>query len=214
MRCSIAPRERPGCRSTTAAVSASDSRSTPAWSSSATARPRRRGGSNACWGTPPPPASCVTPMPAMKTPSPARASTSSSCRACPDSSRGFCRAHRLGTKLLGEPRLERREFRAGLDGVVAWMWQIDRHFGLDPPGPGGHHQHARAEKDRLLDVVGHEQHGLALALPDAKQKLLHQRAGLVVERAERLVEQEDGGIVGERARDGGGLLPTPRGLPG
>ena len=63
-----------------------------------------------------------------------------------------------------------------------------------------------AEEDRLLDVVGDEQHGLALALPDAEQHFLHQRAGLVVERAERLVEQQDRRIVGERARDRGALL--------
>ena len=63
-----------------------------------------------------------------------------------------------------------------------------------------------ADEDRLLDVVGDEQHGLALALPDAEQQFLHQRAGLVVERAERLVEQQDLGIVGERARDRGALL--------
>ena len=63
-----------------------------------------------------------------------------------------------------------------------------------------------AEEDRFLDVVGDEQHRLALALPDAEQQLLHQPAGLVVEGAEGLVEQQDGGIVGERAGDGRALL--------
>src|SRR5882757_1763816 len=54
--------------------------------------------------------------------------------------------------------------------------------------------------------MGDEQHGLALTLPDAEQQFLHQRAGLVVERTERLVEQEDRRIVGERARNGRALL--------
>src|SRR5262249_55025668 len=51
-----------------------------------------------------------------------------------------------------------------------------------------------------------EQYRLALALPDAKQKLLHERARLVVERAERLIEQKNCRIVGERARNRGALL--------
>ena len=86
------------------------------------------------------------------------------------------------------------------------MRQVDRDLGLDAAGPRAHDDDAAAEEDRLLDVVGDEQHGLLLALPDAEQQLLHQRAGLVVERAERLVEQQDLGIVGERARDRGALL--------
>src|SRR5207237_5504928 len=36
--------------------------------------------------------------------------------------------------------------------------------------------------------------------------LLHQHTGLVVERAERLVEQQDLGIIGERTRNGAALL--------
>src|SRR5207237_297208 len=35
---------------------------------------------------------------------------------------------------------------------------------------------------------------------------LHQHTGLVVERAERLVEQQDLGIIGERTRNGAALL--------
>src|SRR5262249_12219179 len=70
------------------------------------------------------------------------------------------------------------------------------------------------EEDRLLDVMGDEQHCLALAFPDAEQELLHQRAGLVVERAERLVEEENRWIVGESARDRGALLHAARELLG
>ena len=64
-------------------------------------------------------------------------------------------------------------------------------LGLDAARARAHDDDAAAEEDRLLDVVGDEQHGLALALPDAEQQFLHQRARLVVERAERLVEQQD-----------------------
>ena len=41
------------------------------------------------------------------------------------------RQHRLGPDLLGQSRLERGEFRAGLDGVVARMRQVDGDVGLD-----------------------------------------------------------------------------------
>src|SRR3954471_15520958 len=118
----------------------------------------------------------------------------------------FRRQHRLDSDLLRQPRLERGEFRAGLDGVMPRMRQVDRDLGLNAPRSRRHDQHARTEKDRLLDVMGHEQHGLTLAFPDAQQQFLHQRARLVVERAERLVEQKDGRFVGERPRDGGSLL--------
>ncbi len=46
--------------------------------------------------------------------------------------------------------------------------------------------------------------------PDAEEKLLHQRAGLVVECAEGLVEEQDLRIVGERAGDGRALLHAAR----
>jgi hypothetical protein len=47
---------------------------------------------------------------------------------------------------------------------------------------------------------------LRCALPDAEQQFLHQGARLVVERAERFVQQQDLRIVGERARNRGALL--------
>src|SRR5262245_11229170 len=52
----------------------------PAWWSCATARRRRRGGSNASYGTTPRAASCATPTPATRTRSPAPDNTSSTCQ--------------------------------------------------------------------------------------------------------------------------------------
>ena len=78
--------------------------------------------------------------------------------------------------------------------------------GLDAAGPRRHHRHAVGEIDRLLHVVGDEDHGLGRALPDAEQLGLHQAARLGVERAERLVHQQDLRVDGERARDRGALL--------
>ena len=63
----LRPAARPGCRSTTAAASAWAIRSTPAWSSCATAPKPRRGASRACCGTTRRPASCATPTRATRT---------------------------------------------------------------------------------------------------------------------------------------------------
>jgi hypothetical protein len=57
-----------------------------------------------------------------------------------------------------------------------------------------------------VHVVGHEDHGLAGLLPDARELCLHQAAGLPIQRAERFVHQQHAGIEGERARDRGALL--------
>ena len=89
---------------------------------------------------------------------------------------------------------------------MARMRQVDGDIRLDAAGPRRHHDDARGHEDRLLDVVGDEQHRLLAPLPDAEQQFLHQPARLVVERAERLVQQQDLGIVGERAGDRGALL--------
>src|SRR5262249_38917934 len=85
---------------------------------------------------------------------------------------------------------------------------------LDAPGPRRHHRHAIGEIDCLLYVVGHEDYGLRRALPDAQQLGLHEAAGLGVERAERLVHQQDLRIESERARDRGALPPAAPQLAG
>ena len=48
--------------------------------------------------------------------------------------------------------------------------------------------------------MGDEQHGLVGILPNPEQELLHQRAGLAVERAKGLVHEQNFRIIGERAR--------------
>ena len=48
-----------------------------------------------------------------------------------------------------------------------------------------------AKGQRLAEIVGDEQHGLALALPEAQQHRMHVELGVGVERAERLVHQQD-----------------------
>src|SRR5919201_1517974 len=50
---------------------------------------------------------------------------------------------------------------------------VNRHRGADATRPARHHVNHVAEEDRLLDVVGHEQNGLAIALPEIGEQLLH-----------------------------------------
>ena len=94
----------------------------------------------------------------------------------------------------------------GLEDVRVVLVELGVDDGLDAAGPRRHHRDAVGEIDRLLHVVGDEDHGLGRALPDAQQLGLHQAARLRVERAERLVHQQDVRIEGERARDRGALL--------
>src|SRR3989344_118254 len=122
------------------------------------------------------------------------------------------RRHGFGADLFGEARLEVHELGAGLDRVMARVRQVHRQLGLDATGPGAEHGHAVGHEDGFVDVVGDEKHRLALGLPDAQQQLLHEHAGLVVERAEGLVHQQDLGVVGQRARNGGALLHAARQL--
>ena len=66
------------------------------------------------------------------------------------------------------------------------------------------------QRQRLAEVVGDEQHGLALALPDLEQGLVHLELGVGVERAERLVHQEDLGLHDERAHQRHALAHAAR----
>ena len=80
-------RARPGCRCTTAAGSASASRSTPAWSSSPRARRSPASGSSGCSPTTRAPACCGTPTPATRSPSARPARSASASRSTPSTHR-------------------------------------------------------------------------------------------------------------------------------
>ena len=57
-----------------------------------------------------------------------------------------------------------------------------------------HDHDAVRQRDRLLEVVGNEQHRLAIGAPQLQQQIAHDLPGLGIERAERLVHQQDLGI--------------------
>ena len=56
-----------------------------------------------------------------------------------------------------------------------------------------------------LEVMGDEDHGLALLLPQLEQLVLQDQPRLRVERTERLVHEHDFGIVDQRADNIGAL---------
>ncbi len=51
-------------------------------------------------------------------------------------------------------------------------------------------QHPVGQRDGFVDVVGHEQHTEAVLTPEVEQQRAHAQPGQRVERAERLVEQQ------------------------
>src|SRR3989441_2674422 len=85
---------------------------------------------------------------------------------------------------------------------------------LDPPGARRHDGDPRREEERLVQAMGHEDHGLARPAPDVEEPLAHEHARLLVEGAERLVHQEDLRVDGERAADRDALLHAPGELAG
>ena len=108
----------------------------------------------------------------------------------------------------------RRAPRTGrlADGEVAAARQVDRHDLAHAAGIGRQHQHLLAEEHRLVDRVGDEQDRGAGLLPDAAQLLVQPVARDLVERAERLVHQQQRGPAEQRARDRDALAHAAREL--
>ncbi len=76
----------------------------------------------------------------------------------------------------------------------------------------GHDDDAVAQVDGLLDVVGDEDHGALVLLPDRQGLLLHGVAGLRIECAERLVHQQHIRAVRPGAGEAHALLHAAREL--
>src|SRR5690606_1915128 len=96
---------------------------------------------------------------------------------------------------LGGPR------EPGVDegrGVVALRGQARLERLDDPPGAGAHHDDPAAEEDRLRHRVGDEDDRRAGLAPDAVHLDVHLLARERVERAERLVHEQDARLVQQR----------------
>jgi hypothetical protein len=92
------------------------------------------------------------------------------------------------------------------DVEAAWPRQIDADIIDDTAGARCHHQHAVGEKDRLGDRVRDEEYRLLPFEPDMLQLRVHLLAGHRIERTERLVHEQNGGIMNERTHHGHALL--------
>ena len=88
---------------------------------------------------------------------------------------------------------------------MARIGPFDLEFGLDASRPPAEHDDARREKHRLFDVVGDENRGEAFPAPEGHELRLQRQTRQRIELAERLVEQQQGRIVDERAGERGAL---------
>ena len=82
------------------------------------------------------------------------------------------------------------------------------------PGPRAHHADAAAEEAGLAQVVGDQQHGRLVRDPELLQDRPQFFARELVERAERLVEQQQPRLVDQRAAQLGALQHAAGELPG
>ena len=80
------------------------------------------------------------------------------------------------------------------------------HDLADSAGRGAEHEDAVGEQQRLVDAVRHEHDGGAGLRPDFQEILLQLLARLRVERAERLVHEDEDRLAHQRARDTDALL--------
>ena len=102
----------------------------------------------------------------------------------------------------------------GAGGALGVGAEPHRHDLPDASGPGRHHDDPVGEEHRLGDRVRHEHDGGARLGRDAHELGLHLLARHLVERAERLVHEQQPGLLGERAGDRDALLHAARELVG
>src|SRR5690349_1601051 len=75
----------------------------------------------------------------------------------------------------------------------------------DPARAAAQQHHPVAEADGLAHVVGDEEHGQLLLAPDPLELVVQDVAGHRVQGAERLVHQQDVGVLGQGAGEGDAL---------
>src|SRR2546429_63947 len=193
MRCSTPPAARPGCRSITAAESASATRSTPASSSCATAPPPPPAASSACCGTIRRAGSCGMRTPATRARSSVPARSTSTCRSC--------KAERQ--ERMSEPlKLWRNAQLATCDAaarVIARGALTTRAARIEWVG-----------EEAALPAAADEVHDLAGAWVTPGLIDCHTHLVFAGTRANEYAERLRGRSYEEIARAGGGILATVR----
>src|ERR1044072_1696136 len=79
--------------------------------------------------------------------------------------------------------------------------KIDIQWAFDTSGARRHYKDAISQEERLFQVVGDEEDRLPDAVICLQQKFLRDPLCQRIHRAERLIEQQNFGIIDERARD-------------
>ena len=83
------------------------------------------------------------------------------------------------------------EFRGAAQVRRARIGKRDGDVGEDAAGARAHHENSLAEEHGFGDIVRDEETGPVVLLPQAQQLLVEPLAGDFVERAKRLVEEQD-----------------------
>ncbi len=90
--------------------------------------------------------------------------------------------------------------------------QAGGHDVDEAAGARRHHADAVGQHRRLVEGVGDEQHGGPGLAPQAQEFVAHEQAGLLVQRAERLIEQDQARLGDQRAGDADPLAHPAREL--
>ena len=91
------------------------------------------------------------------------------------------------------------EFRRAENLERSRTWEIDVQYFRNPARARSHDNHAVGQEHRLRDAVRDQYDCDALLPPDSQQFEVHRLARHSVERPERLIHQEDAGLMDERA---------------
>src|SRR5438046_2898182 len=105
--------------------------------------------------------------------------------------------------------------KAGLKtdlGDVARTRQVDLVGALDRARSSRDDEHAVAERDRLFEVMGHEDDRRGGGRPQVEQLVFHQRPCLHIEGAEGFVHEQDPGPVDQALSEGDALAHAARQL--
>src|SRR3954447_9445994 len=120
----------------------------------------------------------------------------------------------LGTIVRRQKVAQDRAFETRELGRAAFAGPGRVNHNVMGDAPFLDHQHPVGQRDRLGDIVGHQDRGKALIALDALQQPLHRDAGQRVQRAKRLVEGEHTGTRDQRAGKSYALQDTMQDLVG
>src|ERR1043166_3630013 len=97
---------------------------------------------------------------------------------------------------------EPQKFRAA---ALSRPLEVDLEIAFDATGARRHDENPVAHVNGFVDVVGHEEHGRATVPPELQNFVLHAHAGEGVERAQRFIEEQQLGMIDQRAGQSGSL---------